>query len=355
MTGSHRTKLALAVSTSFLLTIVSGCHTTYIQSAPSRPVDHGPVVVRKYTYVHYPSCNVYCDRERNLWFWWDDGEWKMGVALPVRYHVSEVEAVTVEFERDTPYEHIHAAPPPIVEHGPPPHAPAYGFHRKYTYVHYPTYNVYCDRERRLWFWYENGAWKSGAVLPTHFHVSEREAVKVELEAETPVEHGNAHMVHDNGQGWEKNHGTVVHTAPSAGDEHQPVGHGKGQDSHEFRGNDNDSAPPSNQDKSKNNSPSDNKGNSPSHDTGSNGGNSKDSNGDNSKDTNNGKGNGQSNGSGSNGPQDKGSGVTPSNDPKNGDNASNSGKNDASNGNPGKGQGKDKGKGKDKDKDKPDNG
>ena len=405
---------AITFAASILLTIVSGCHTTYVQgSAPPRPVEHAPVVVHKYTYVHYPSCNVYCDRERNLWFWFEAGEWRMGVALPVQYHVVETEAVTIQLERETPYEHVHAAPPPpppqpppqvLVEHGPPPHAQAHGFHRKFTYVHYPTLNVYCDRERKMWFWYEGGAWRSGAALPPRFRVNEREAVRVELEAETPYEHGNAHMAHDNGKGHGKDHDGDERTVTRHGDDNDSHGNGHGKSDDSFHAKHGDAAPTndhdtgnhgSSDDKNKrwsdddrksshddkaNGSGGDNaKGSGDDKGNGSSQGNGNGSNADKNKgasgdkgnasggdkgnasggDKGKDKGNGPSKGSGTSGSQDKGSGVTPGNDPKNGDASDDDGdgKGNSSNGNSdsdnGKGNGKGKGKGKDKGK--PDNG
>jgi hypothetical protein len=254
MSSSLHHARTVAFSASMLLAFASGCHTTNVHTsaptAPPHPVEHAPVVVKKYVYVHYPSCNVYCDHERNLWFWFEAGEWKFGAALPVRYHVVEHEAVMVELERDTPYEHGPAAPHPVVERGPAPHGNAYGLHRKFTYVHYPTYNVYCDRERKLWFWYDAGAWRSGVKLPAHYRVDEHEAVRVELEADTPFEHGNAHA-HDNGKGHAKDHVGDARTAPHEFDEKKSNGNGRGNDK------DDDSNPANDHGKSQGHGPSKN--------------------------------------------------------------------------------------------------
>jgi hypothetical protein len=368
MSCSHHQSLRTAFFASILLTIVSACHTTYVQSsAPPHPIEHAPVVVHKYTYVHYPSCNVYCDRERKLWFWFEAGEWKMGVALPAHYRVVESEAVTIQLERDTPYEHAPVAPPPpqvAVEHGPPPHAQAHGYRRKFTYVHYPTFNVYCDRERKLWFWYENGAWRSGAVLPPRFHVEEREAVRVELEADTPFEHGNAHMAHDNGKGHGKNddafHAKHVDLAPP--NEHDKASHGFSNDDKGKSSGDDDHKY-SSDDKGKGSSHDNDKGANTDNHKGASDDKGKGATNDGPKDQGKDKGNTPSKSSGSNGAQGKGSGVTPSNDSKNGDASDDDsdGKSGSSNGNAdsGKGKGKDKDNGKSKDKgkgkDKPDNG
>ena len=176
--------------------ITGGCHTTYVTSAPAHApephVEPPPPHVHKFTYVHYPSCNVYFDRERNVWFWIEGSEWRVGAVLPSHFHVDHHEAITIELENEKPYEAAPPPPPhPSFEHGPPPHAPAHGYRRTFTYVHYPSCNVYFDRERKLWFWSEGRDWKMGAALPPRFRVDEREAVKVELENDKPYEHGNA--------------------------------------------------------------------------------------------------------------------------------------------------------------------
>ncbi len=243
MESSPRSARAAALLASWSLAFASACHTTHVHtSAPPtapQPVEHSPViVVTKYTYVHYPSCNVYCDRERKLWFWFDAGQWKFGAVLPAHYHVVEGEAVTIELERDTPYEH---ASQPVVELGPSPRGHAYGLHHTFTYIRYPTFNVYCDRERKLWFWYESGAWKSGAQLPAHFRVDAREAVKVELESDTPFEHGNAHR-HDEGNGSAKNHGGDARSTPSEVGAKSWNGRSKGNDSNRGRDTDDDATP-----------------------------------------------------------------------------------------------------------------
>ena len=101
------------------------------------------------------------------------------------------EVVVEQTPHDVTVEHdSHGAPHDvIVEHGP---AHAVG-HAKFTYVHYPSAGVFCDKQRKLWFWLEGGQWKHGAVLPARFHVVASEAVNVELDSDTPyvdASHGN---------------------------------------------------------------------------------------------------------------------------------------------------------------------
>jgi hypothetical protein len=372
-------------SIAILGTITAGCHTTYVTSAPAHPAQPHfesppePVHVHRYTYVHYPSCNVYFEHERNLWFWFDGREWCMGAVLPSHFHIDHHEAVTFEFENEHPYEappHLH--PEPAFEHGPPSHAPAYGHDRKFTYVHYPSCNVYFDRERRLWFWSEGRDWRMGAELPPRFRVNEHEAVKVELENEKPYEHGNAfraahenngksqgkfsndvhdkdvrHVAIDVPKNGGKSTSHEKHDAPDMGpsdsasdhDSHGKSSNDSGSDNHGAGGGDthgtsngdthgNDNHGSSADDghgngNAKNSSSGDDKSNKPSDAQGQgSSGNKSDAHG---KPDNNGSSNGASNGS------NNGQNNGPSDSPSNG---------------PGQGKGKGNDKNKDKDKGKP---
>jgi len=76
-------------------------------------------------------------------------------------------------------------------HGPPPWAPAHGYRRKFTYTHYPSNNVYFDRERKLWFWIEGRGWKVGVELPSRIRIEQSEGVKITLDADNPYESGSS--------------------------------------------------------------------------------------------------------------------------------------------------------------------
>ena len=79
------------------------------------------------------------------------------------------------------------APTQAQTHGPPAHAPAHGWRRKHAYVHYPSCNVYYDRERRLYFWLEGRDWKVGVELPGSFRIDVRAAVTIELDSDVPYD------------------------------------------------------------------------------------------------------------------------------------------------------------------------
>lgn len=59
------------------------------------------------------------------------------------------------------------APPP----GPPPWAPAHGYRAKHRYHYYPDARIYFDIERRIYFYYSDGYWRSASTLPVTIVIS----------------------------------------------------------------------------------------------------------------------------------------------------------------------------------------
>ena len=57
------------------------------------------------------------------------------------------------------------APPATA--APPPWAPAHGYRAKHHYIYYPSHPIYYAPARRHWFWWHDGRWLSGALLPWH--------------------------------------------------------------------------------------------------------------------------------------------------------------------------------------------
>lgn len=73
--------------------------------------------------------------------------------------------------------------------GPPAHAPAHGYRRKFCYRYYPQAEVYHDTERGLWFYTDGKSWRAGAKLPIDLGRELGGHVSIELESENPaVEH-----------------------------------------------------------------------------------------------------------------------------------------------------------------------
>jgi len=69
--------------------------------------------------------------------------------------------------------------------GPPPHAPAHGYRRKYSYLYYPSSNVYYSAERKAYFYLDGNGWKVRATLPASVQIKVEEGVVVELDTDLP--------------------------------------------------------------------------------------------------------------------------------------------------------------------------
>ena len=81
----------------------------------------------------------------------------------------------------------YAHTPPPRKSGPPAWAPAHGRRAKYSYCYYPSVSVYFDAQRRVYFYYEGGAWRSAASLPATIHLEADNYVTVELTTGKPYE------------------------------------------------------------------------------------------------------------------------------------------------------------------------
>jgi hypothetical protein len=76
------------------------------------------------------------------------------------------------------------APPPPLEHGPPPWAPAHGHRAKHQYNYYPESNVYFDVHRSLYFYNHGGAWQASVSLPSGIHIN-TEHVSLDMDTDRP--------------------------------------------------------------------------------------------------------------------------------------------------------------------------
>lgn len=95
----------------------------------------------------------------------------------------------VQVDIDPSHGDDHHSEPSAREHrgnGPPDHAPAHGYRRKYEYQYYADSNVYHDRERGMWFWIEGDGWEVGVELPDHVYVGDEAPMTIELEHSTPA-------------------------------------------------------------------------------------------------------------------------------------------------------------------------
>ncbi len=91
-------------------------------------------------------------------------------------------------DRDRPsYPVVHKRP------GPPPHAPAHGYRKKFAYQYYPTSNVYYDRSRGVYFYLSGSQWEMAISLPTSIHIDIKEAVSLELDTDRPYVDNASHI------------------------------------------------------------------------------------------------------------------------------------------------------------------
>ncbi|MFT3869546.1 MAG: hypothetical protein QM715_13915 [Nibricoccus sp.] len=93
-------------------------------------------------------------------------------------------------------------PPPVIEvidapqpKGPPPWAPAHGFHRNHTYYFYPACDVYYRPDDHMWFFLEGGAWTATVRLPDRLEIDFSRSVPLTMETDKPYVHHEAIVAH----------------------------------------------------------------------------------------------------------------------------------------------------------------
>lgn len=83
------------------------------QGPPAHAPAHG--YRAKHQYRYYPSCSVYYDTGRGLYFYLKGDRWEVGASLPSSLRVGLGDYVSMELETDKPYihhaEHVKKYPP----------------------------------------------------------------------------------------------------------------------------------------------------------------------------------------------------------------------------------------------------
>lgn len=72
--------------------------------------------------------------------------------------------------------------------GPPPWAPAHGYRAKHRYRYYPSSQIYFDEGREIYFYYDNGQWRTTVRLPGRIRAQLGEAVTLEMDTDQPYEY-----------------------------------------------------------------------------------------------------------------------------------------------------------------------
>lgn len=81
------------------------------------PPPHAPAhgYRAKHYYRYYPSCSVYYDNGRKLYFYLKGDNWEVGASLPISIRVRLGEYVSMELDTDMPYvyhsDHVKRYPP----------------------------------------------------------------------------------------------------------------------------------------------------------------------------------------------------------------------------------------------------
>ncbi len=72
------------------------------------PPPHAPAhgYREKYRYRYYPSAQVYFDVDRSVYFYFEDGGWRVSASLPRYFSVNLDGYVHIELDTDKPYMHF---------------------------------------------------------------------------------------------------------------------------------------------------------------------------------------------------------------------------------------------------------
>jgi hypothetical protein len=133
MNYSFMTKIMFLLTIALILFSFSGCGTTgggaalewgqangyghHHKVKKGGPPPHAPAhgYRSKYKYRYYPSCNVYYDAYRKLYFYLEGPDWHISASLPHAIQVGLGDYVSIEMDADKPYiynkEHKHRYPP----------------------------------------------------------------------------------------------------------------------------------------------------------------------------------------------------------------------------------------------------
>ncbi len=85
-----------------------------------------------------------------------------------------------------------APPHPGRKHGPPAHAPAWGYRAKHQYWYYPEAFVYFDVTRKVYFYMEGPNWHMAVSLPSYYKANLGGYVVLEMDTDTPYTYFDRH-------------------------------------------------------------------------------------------------------------------------------------------------------------------
>ena len=88
-------------------------HKHKMKGPPAHAPAHGYRAKHKYRY--YPSCSVYYDSGRRIYFYLKGDNWEVGASLPSNLRMGLGDSVSIELDTDKPYiyhaDHVEKYPP----------------------------------------------------------------------------------------------------------------------------------------------------------------------------------------------------------------------------------------------------
>lgn len=93
----------------FGMFLLTGCRVAELEvsTAPPRPgpPPHAPAhgYRAKHMYHYYPSAHVYYEPARGVYFYYENGNWRVGASLPAHIRISAGERVVIQMDSDRPY------------------------------------------------------------------------------------------------------------------------------------------------------------------------------------------------------------------------------------------------------------
>ena len=218
------------------------CAAAIAAALPALAETRVEVTTVKHPYVYYRDRDIYYSPETKTWFWYTDGTWRSGTALPPE-NEAFVRSGGVNIELDTlrPYErndyvvskYKTTADGAQVTESRETKREADGSvttrsevskvnpdastertvtttNTKHKYVYYGARDIYFAPETRTWYWMADGTWRSGPELPpaSRAYVTSG-GTEIYLDTERPYERHTyvvAHYKHHDGEEHHRHHG-----------------------------------------------------------------------------------------------------------------------------------------------------
>ena len=106
----RRFTVSIGLTLALLGLLLSASSCTFMLSSSHRhgggPPPHAQAHGRRYSYIYYPSCYVYFDIGRKVYFYLEGATWRMCVSLPSSIRIVSSEGVSIVMDTNMPYAHF---------------------------------------------------------------------------------------------------------------------------------------------------------------------------------------------------------------------------------------------------------